>query len=250
MMDVRLILGDCIEKMKELPAESVDAVITDPPYGVDYLSPRTDNHHRLQNDADADIGALYARFMPEVRRLLKPKGVCCCCCGGGGKRPSSALATLEFIKHLQLIQTVIWSKGKTDGSFVGLGWRYRPSYETVLVGAKDAADFNFYPKYASNVFVCKTHIPHAEDGDHPTQKPIPLMEFFIRNHTWEGDTILDPFMGCGTTGVAALKHGRNFIGIEIDEGYFKVAESRIRPWQNQSRLSGAAPPGAGTQATL
>lgn len=230
-----LIHGDCIEKMRALESESVDAVITDPPYGIDYLSTRA-NQHKIENDAEPNIGLLYAKFMPEVRRILKPNGVACCCAGGGSKLPSLALATLEFIKHLQLIQTVVWSKGRIDGSFMGLGWNYRPSYETVLIGAKDADKYAFYPKYASNVFVCKVHIPKAENGDHPTQKPVLLMEWLIRNHTRANDLVLDPFMGCGTTGLAAMRMRRNFIGIEIDEGYFKTAQKRINEHENQRSL--------------
>ena len=62
------------------------------------------------------------------------------------------------------------------------------------------------------------------------------MRWVLENYTHEGDTILDPFMGSGTTGVACVQTGRNFIGIEIDEGYFKIAEKRIRDAQQQMRL--------------
>ena len=145
-----------------------------------------------------------------------------------------AYATLEIIKHLELVQTLIWSKGKTDGSFVGLGWRYRPSYETILVSAKDAETYNFYPQYSSNVFVCKPHIP--QQGEHPTQKPLKLMRWLIENHTKKGDTVLDPFMGSGTTGVACQQLNRNFIGYEISPDYFKIAEKRINEAKAQKKL--------------
>ncbi|MGI6534537.1 MAG: DNA-methyltransferase [Peptococcia bacterium] len=65
-------------------------------------------------------------------------------------------------------------------------------------------------------------------GKHPTQKPVQLMEFFIKVLTNEGDTVLDPFMGSGSTGVAAKKNNRNFIGIEIDDNYFQIATRRIQ----------------------
>ena len=233
-MTVTLKQGDCLELMKGLDDESVDCVITDPPYGIDYLSSRTTNHHKLENDKDVRIDKLYAKFLPDVKRILIKKGVLCSF-SGGGKRPTTAYATLELIKHLELVQTLIWSKGKTDGSFVGLGWRYRPSYETILVGAKDAGNYNFYPRYSSNVFVCKPHIP--QKGEHPTQKPIKLMRWLIENHTKEGDTILDPFMGSGTTGEACKQLGRNFIGYEISPDYFKIAEKRIREAETQRKLN-------------
>ncbi|NMA26112.1 MAG: site-specific DNA-methyltransferase, partial [Clostridiales bacterium] len=71
---------------------------------------------------------------------------------------------------------------------------------------------------------------------HPTQKPVELAAHFIRLHTRPGDTVLDPFMGSGTTGVAAVKLGRNFIGIEIDKGYFEIAQKRIAEAQRQPAL--------------
>jgi len=232
--DAILYLGDCFEVLPTLENESIDCVISDPPYGLNFLSTRTKNHKKIINDEDPDIGKLYAKFLPDIRRVLKETGVACFCCGGGGSKPSTALATLELVKHLDLIQTVIWSKGKTDGSFVGLGWTYRPSYETIIIGAKNRKKAAFYPKYASNVFVCKPKIP--QKGEHPTVKPVELMEFFVKNHTKVGDIILDPFMGSGTTGVAALRLGRKFIGIEIDEEYYEMAKKRITDQAKQSRL--------------
>ncbi len=74
------------------------------------------------------------------------------------------------------------------------------------------------------------------EGKHPTEKPLPLMQHIIETSTREGDTILDPFMGSGTTGVACVQTGRNFIGIEIDEAYFDIAERRIAEAQMQPRL--------------
>ena len=73
---------------------------------------------------------------------------------------------------------------------------------------------------------------------HPTQKPVTLMIWSINNCTAPGATVLDPFMGSGTTGVACVQTGRNFIGIEIDEDYYKIAEKRIAEAQMQPRLAG------------
>ena len=217
--------GDCLELMKELEDESVDAVITDPPYGIDFLSNRTDNHKKIVNDSDIRIDKLFAQFLPEFKRILKPHGVVCIFSAGGGKKITTALATLELSKHLYLIQTLIWSKGKTDGSFIGLGWKYRPSYETILVASKDPDDYAFYPQYSSNVLVYKPHIP--QNGEHPTQKPVDLIQHLLKNHTKKEDIILDPFMGSRTTGVACKQLRRNFIGYELDPNYFKMAEKRI-----------------------
>jgi len=75
-----------------------------------------------------------------------------------------------------------------------------------------------------------------EERFHPTQKPVVVMKWILENYTNPADTIFDPFMGSGTTGVACVQTGRNFIGCEIDEGYFKIAERRIHDAQQQMRL--------------
>ena len=72
---------------------------------------------------------------------------------------------------------------------------------------------------------------------HPTQKPLALMTWIVENYTNPTDTILDPFMGSGTTGVACVQTGRNFIGIEKDRGYYEIAEKRIKEAQMQLRLN-------------
>jgi site-specific DNA-methyltransferase (adenine-specific) len=84
----------------------------------------------------------------------------------------------------------------------------------------------------------------GERGYHPTQKPVELYEYFVKTYTNEGDTVLDITMGSGTTGVACVQTGRNFIGIEIDEGYFKIAEKRIKDAQQQMPLFTEAPHGS------
>jgi DNA modification methylase len=172
------------------------------------------------------------RWLVERKRVLTDTGCCCCCCcGGGGKTPVTAIFTIEAIKHFSLIQTLVWRK------FIGLGWRYRPSYENIVILSKDKDNYNFYDesKKCSNVIEgINQDIP--VEGEHPTQKPIPLMNKLISIHSKKGMTVLDPFMGCGTTGISASKLDRNFIGIEIDKGYFEIAKRRIEEEQNKLKL--------------
>ena len=84
----------------------------------------------------------------------------------------------------------------------------------------------------------ETGINEPKKNSHPTVKPVLLMEHLIKLTTKEGYTILDPFMGSGTTGIACINLNRNFIGIELDEGYFKIAEKRIEKQKEQSKLAG------------
>jgi DNA modification methylase len=141
-----LYCGDCLEILPLIPDGSVDLVLTDPPYGIDYLSSWTDNHDKLKND-DLETWLLQVPlWLAEFKRLLTNTGCCCCCCGGG-KTPVTTLFTIEAIKHFNLIQTLVWRK------FIGLGWRYRPSYENIVILSKDKDKYNFYDttKSCSNV---------------------------------------------------------------------------------------------------
>ena len=222
--------GDCLEVMKVIPDKSVDLVLTDPPYGIDFCSPRTNRKEKLQNDKLNDWQNMLEPMLKEFKRVLKDTGCCCCCCGGGGKTPVTALFTIEAIKHFDLIQTLVWKK------FIGLGWRYRPSYENIIILSKDPKNYNFYDtsKKCSNVIEgINQDIPQyngskpGNHDEHPTQKPVNLMKHLIKIHSKPHDTILDPFLGSGTTAVACKELGRNFIGIEISEKYCQIAERRI-----------------------
>jgi site-specific DNA-methyltransferase (adenine-specific) len=217
----QLLQGDCLEVMKEIPDSSVDMILTDPPYGINFLSPRTQNHDYIQNDSMSDWLDLLPPMFTEFKRILTDTGVCCCCCGGGGKTPVTALFTIEAIKHLKLIQTLVWKK------FVGLGWRYRPSYENIVVLAKND-DYNFFDtsNNCSNVIEGINQVI-PQEGEHPTVKPLALMEKLITIHTQQNMLVLDPFMGSGTTIIACKNLQRNYIGIELEQKYFELAKKRI-----------------------
>jgi len=251
--DVTLHLGDCLEVMRSMPDKSVDAVITDPPYGHnnnngdliarreaalgvgDYDAERDDRP--IANDGPK-ANAIFRALLPEVVRVLK-LGCCFCCCGGGGG-PDPQFARwsiwIDDTPGLAFKQMVVWDKGP-----IGMGWHYRRSYETILVAQRQGAKCAWFDDShcIENIirpgdYGIRKIIPSKDQ--HPTQKPVELAAHFIRLHTRPGDTVLDPFMGSGTTGVAAVKLGRNFIGIEISEEYFEVAQARIAEAQRQPAL--------------
>ena len=246
MIDLRL--GDCLEIMKTIPDGSVDLIWTDPPYGHntnngdliarweavlgrgDYDAKR--DNRPIANDGP-EANELFRAVLPEFVRLLKPGGCCCCCCGGGGPDPQFARWSLwmDGTPGLEFKQMVVWDKGP-----MGMGWHYRRSYETVLVAQRKGAKCAWYDDShrIENIirpgdYGIRKIIPNKDQ--HPTQKPVELAALFIALHTRPGDTVLDPFMGSGTTGVACVQTGRNFIGIEIDEGYFNLAKQRIEQAQ-------------------
>ena len=274
-MTVQLYNCDCLEFMKTLPDKSVDAVVTDPPYGIGIA----DWDH-------IDVSA----FIVEVSRISK-EYFCFF-----GQFPYVIDWINESQKNLQFRESITWVKrltgisynlsrskeeifiySKSHGKFYQTKGRYedvkvpgilfdvatidgiqrylsdlrnelRTGKKGIIHGSK--SQFKRYefenlrersPKYVNftNVwsFLPPSRLNHGrKEFNHLTEKPIEVMKRLIEMTTQEGDTILDSFMGSGTTGVACVQTGRNFIGIEIDEGYFKIAEKRIKDAQMQDRL--------------
>jgi len=244
---VTLYLGDCLEVMKQLPDASIDLVLADPPYG------HNNNNNDLAHRWEAALGIVEAvpgewarpilndgpeandlvrAMFAEANRLLKPGHCCCCCCGGGGgPDPQFARWSLWLDEAIGFKQMVIWDKGG-----LGMGWHYRRNYETVLVGERPGAAGAWYGGHSvANVISGISGIKPSAD-EHPTLKPVALMERFVLWHSQAGEVVLDPFMGSGTTGVASVKHGRRFIGCELDPHWFGVAVKRISEAQMQPRL--------------
>ena len=240
--------GDCREILPELPKQSVDMVFTDPPYGHnnnnngDLISrweaalgrgeyiPERDNRP-IANDG-IEANELFEQFIDITIPILKNEGSCCCCCGGGGPDPMFARWSLIMDKYLSFKQMIVWDKGP-----MGMGWKYRRSYETILVASKkDKMAWYDNSKKIENIIRpgykgIRKIIPSKDQ--HPTQKPVNLMKHFIELHTKEGDIVIDPFLGSGTTAVACLSLNRHFIGIELSPEYCEVAKRRIKEIQPQ-----------------
>jgi len=231
--------GDARELVPMLPAESVDLVLMDPPFGHN----NNNNGDLIQrweavfgdgvtlgapipiaNDGP-EANALFRDLLPELKRVLKPGCCCCCCCCGGGPDPQFARWSLWLGEVFDFVQMIVWDKGP-----MGMGLRYRRSYEVVLVGKKPGARMAWYDttKRVENIIrpaAVGKIIPSAVQ--HPTQKPVELMAHFIRLHSKPGDLVLDPFCGSGTTGVASAKLGRRFIGMDCAEEWVARTAARL-----------------------
>jgi DNA modification methylase len=202
MVDVKLILGDCLEVMRGMPDKSVDAVITDPPYGI------------------ADVWKGGSSCGWRVARLATQER------NNWDKKPDGEVFK-EIIRVCK--NAIVWG-----GNYFEL-----PTSRGWLVWNKPERGFSLseaelaWTSYdmPMRVYDCRRSDP---DRTHPTQKPLSLMKWCIT--FTEGDTILDPFMGSGTTGVACVQTGRNFIGIEIEPKYFEIAKKRIEQAQLQIRM--------------
>ena len=232
---------DCMEAMKLLPDNSVPMIWTDPPYGHNNNNNGDLIHRReealgqgkvteedkrpILNDDAEGRDRVVQGMLREAGRVLRKD--CCCCCGGGGGGPDPlfARASLEMdIPPLEFFHAVVWDKGG-----LGMGWRYRRNYELVLVAKRRGGKLLWATESkgmeTANVVRIGKIIPSA--AQHPTQKPVELVRHFLRLHTREGDLVLDPFSGAGTTGVACKELGRRFLGFELDPHWCEVANQRI-----------------------
>ena len=180
---MRLIQGDCLIEIKQIPEGSVDMVLADPPY-PDY---HTDKWGFV------DLGFLK---LLDCKQLIFWS------------------AKVDFPLDYTAIH--IWDK-KT-----GVGSMYERIFER-----NGGKAYRVFRHYLINSTVAAKYTKDVFTG-HPSQKPINLILELIEKYTEKGDTILDPFMGSGTTGVACAKLNREFIGIELDETYFEIAQKRIK----------------------
>ena len=243
----RILIGDSIRVLSKLPTHSIDAIFADPPYNLQLGG----DLHRPDNslvdavddawDKFADFAA-YDKFtlawLTEAKRVLKPDG-CLWVIGSYHNifRVGAILQNLGF----WILNDVIWCKTNPMPNFRGK--RFTNAHETMIWAStsKDSKPcFNYEAMKSLNddkqmrsdwiLPICsgKERL-RGDEGDkvHPTQKPESLLFRVIMSSTKPGDVILDPFFGSGTTGAAAKKLGRHFIGIERDKTYAKHAERRI-----------------------
>lgn len=213
---VTLYLGDCRDVLRHL--EAVDAVVTDPPYGA--LTHRGARSSQALDRSMVDFGPLEGRDLVRFCRRfieLTNRWVVFTC-------EWQHAACLEAA-GAPLVRLGVWVKPNGAPQFTGdrpgMGW------EAVAILHRDGPKrWNGGGHHA--VWTCP-----IEQGEHPTQKPERLVAAWVHAFTEPQETILDPFMGSGTTGVAAVKLGRRFIGIEIEERYFRIAHRRIAEALNQ-----------------
>ena len=240
--------GDCLEVMKSIPDGSIDAIITDPPYGTT----------ACKWDSVIDFELMWE----QLNRIIKPNGVIVLF----GSEPFSSALRMSNIKDYRY--DLIWNKIRAAGFLnanrmplkqhenISLFYKKLPTYnpQKYIDKPYDKTKYNGkdIKKNVLGSYVSKSSKNNGErfpksilkfsqnwsrqQQIHPTQKPIALMEYLIKTYTNENETVLDFTMGSGSTGVAAKNLNRNFIGIEKDEKYFKIAEERINKHQKQLKI--------------
>lgn len=215
-MNARLHFGDCLEMMKALPDGSVDAVITDPPYGIDFVY---DSH----DDDPNKYAALMVAIVREANRVVN-----------GGP-----VFMWQAMKNCAR-----WHEWFAPGYRIFAACRgFTQFFPTQIQYSFDPVVFWGTPKTEPSVYRRDYHIQSKapfgigrEHIEHPCPRPLEQVQYIVELATLPGAVVLDPFMGSGTTGVACAKLGRDFIGMEIDAGYYAIAKRRIEAAQAQPAL--------------
>lgn len=248
---IKLIKGDCLEKMKLIPDGSVDLILTDPPYGTTAC--------KWDNVIPFDL------MWAELNRIIKPNGAIVLF----GSEPFSSNLRSSNLKMFKY--DWVWEKHKPSNfalakkqpmkyhELISVFYKKQPNYfpQKIKRDSKRVQQLqsNNYVGFSTNhgelnslkraerdfaVYSSTEKLPSSilkmnavqgnskEKTTHPTQKPVILLEYLIKTYTIENETILDFTMGSGSTGVAAKNLNRNFIGIEKDDKYFEIAKKRIK----------------------
>ena len=231
MIDLRQ--GDCLELMKDIPSGSVDLILCDLPYGT--------------TACKWDTIVPFDELWEQYNRLIKDNGAIVLF----SKQPFTTELIHSNLKNFKY--SLVWKKDNHDNPLMAKK-RFLNITEDINIFYKKQCIYNpqgiikvnkitkqgrgeslsqkntrkmeylqEYTNYPRNILDFKRDLPNI----HPTQKPVALLEYLIKTYTNENETVLDNCMGSGSTGVACVNTNRNFIGIELDEKYFKIAKERI-----------------------
>ncbi len=241
-----LMLGDCLERMREIPDGSVDMVLADLPYGT--------------TQCKWDVLIPFEKLWLEYWRVLRADGAVVLF----GTEPFSSLLRNSQVQHFRY--DWVWEK-RHFVNFAAAKKQPLKIHETVSVFSRKQATYNpqgivrihkvtkqgrkassiiggserassyiqEWTNYPTSVLLC----PREGGRFHPTQKPIPLLDYLVRTYTDAGQLVLDNTMGSGSTGVAAIQAGRRFVGVEKEPAYFEIAAERLSLAQSAGTTSGS-----------
>ena len=242
VMSIKLLHGDCLTLMEGIPDKSIDMILCDLPFGVTHnaadvvipFEPLWKQYERIIKDNGAIAlfgqGVFYVDLVNSNRKLFRYDLV-------WDKQLVSGFLNAKRMPLRQHEQVAIFYKKSptynpqfTQGKPLhtkGTKYKDKPVINQNY-GAYEAADdsrVGSTEKYPTSILSFQK--PHPSIAKHRTEKPVSLLEYLIKTYTNENDTVLDNCMGCGSTGVACQNTNRNFIGMEVDENYFTIAQKNI-----------------------
>lgn len=222
---MKLLNGDCIQIMENMIDENitVDLIVTDPPYGIGY-SRHVKGHRfedQIQNDKTYDLTYEAIQLMG---KLIKPTGACYIF-GQDTTLPEQYKAIEDA--GLRFKNLLVWEKTNAFG-MGDLKTSYAKKTEFIVYSHRDDGRHELNGGRDHNILSFKALRGRGDNKPlHQNQKPTDLLSFLIEKSSNPNDTVFDPFMGVGSTGVACLKTGRNFIGIELEKNYYDLAKQRL-----------------------
>lgn len=229
--------GDCINIMRSIPDQSIDCIITDPPYNLGlFMHNRNTNLAKMRQNQFAYAGwdnldykewkKSMMKFLLQCKRVLKKRG--------------TLIIFMAIIKVADIIQlaekvgfyyktTGVWHKTNPMPRNMNIQFVNSTECWLYFINGHTSGTFNNEGKVKHDFLessVCP--ISEKKHGKHPTQKPLSILKELIQSVTNPGEIVLDPFMGSGSTCVAAALLGRRYFGIELDKDYYEIAKARIK----------------------
>ncbi|QPG30439.1 site-specific DNA-methyltransferase [Bacillus subtilis] len=224
----RIYQRDCIEGMRMLPDNSVDLLLTDPPYTMPTIT--AFGRKKVRNVADLSIQETYMKALKvEFERVLKPNSPIFIFCDDNYY--TSIFRAFYDWNHTQMI---VWDKNK-----IGMGKPFRKRHELIFYANRESIDYHrsegltHYPTVLN-------YKPVGQERVHGAQKPVDLVSDIIRGFSMNGDIVLDCFMGSGTTAVASKELARNFVGFELNSDFIELANQRLEAIERGSSLKEAS----------
>ena len=232
MENIKILNDNCLEVMKKINNESVDLIATDPPYPTTKRG-GTGNSGGMCKKKEFSSGKVFKHndikpqeYIPEFHRILKDGSHCYIMTNHVNLYE---ILTVAKETGFHFIKSLIWNKGNKI-----MGQAYMSQFEYILFFRK--GKFKKINKCGTADII---DVPNKKTKDengnnlHDTEKPVELMKILVENSSQEGEIVLDPFLGVGTTALACKELNRKFIGIELDENYFEIAQNRINNTYNE-----------------
>lgn len=220
--NVQIYNDDCRNILKTLTDNSVDMLLTDPPYGIDFKPSHSPNKN-FKNDSPEYIADVLEGCCKLWQRKLKRNAHLYIFCGWGGYPLFHSIIT----KYFEISNVLIWKKN--NSSVCDFDMRYAFTYEMIVYARQfntEARMLNY--KLSRDVL----EFDKVSQTDHACVKPVDLLEYLINNSTVENETVLDCFAGSFNSGIAATNLNRNYIGIELDPKWYKVGENKLKSNKN------------------
>jgi len=211
---MKLLNGDCLDLLKDIPSKSVDVLYTDPPY----IPPEHSKTLTKYKKTLSEMGILecfYKRYLEEIDRVLKDDGILLLYCNSD----SYAMFYIHLYPYVKKMRCFVWDKISCS-----LGYTFRHQHELILYGERP----NMKCIKCGTGDIFKYKVVKAKDKDHPAQKPVDLHKHILQNIVDKDKVVLDTFMGTGSIGLACKELGCDYIGMELEIEYFNLAKEKLK----------------------